>query len=303
MNTPSRLVFFGNERLVSGLDHTNAPVLTGLIERGYNVVAVVANHTNGTSRNARKLEVADIAEQHGIPLFLPTSPSDIIDELTAFKPDAAILVAYGRILSQRVINVFSPIGIINLHPSLLPRHRGPTPIESTILEGDEVAGVSVMQLTAGMDEGPVYAQVSLPLHGTETKFELYELLAKAGTNLLLESLPYILSGELAPKAQQNVDVSVTSRISKTDGVLDPTTDDATTIERKIRAYQGYPKPHLNLYDNDVIVTSAKVVDSTAEGRIVLPCANKTLLEVTSLIAPSGRAMSAEDFLRGYAKNV
>ena len=303
MNTPSRLVFFGNERLVSGLDHTDAPVLTGLIERGYNVVAVVANHTNGTSRSARKLEVAAIAEQHGIPLFLPNSPSDIIDELSALKPDAAVLVAYGRILSQRVIDVFSHIGIINVHPSLLPRHRGPTPIESTILEGDRTAGVSVMQLTAGMDEGPVYKQVSLPLHGTETKFELYEQLATAGTTLLLDSLPGILSGVLLPKAQQNSDVSVTSRISKTDGILSPITEEATTLERKIRAYPGYPKSHLNLYDNDVIVTSAKVVESITDGPIVIACANRTWLEVTSLIAPSGRAMSAEDFLRGYAKNV
>ena len=301
MTSHSRLVFFGNERLVSGLDHTDAPVLTGLIERGYNIVAIVANHTDGTSRKARKLEVADIAEKHGIPLFLPDRPSEIINELATLKPDAAVLVAYGRILSQRVINVFAPIGIVNLHPSLLPKHRGPTPIESTILTGDVVAGVSIMQLTAGMDTGPVYAQSSFPLVGNETKFELYAQLAKAGAELMFNVLPDILAGTLQPEPQQNNDVSVTSLIAKQDGLLDPTTEEALMLERKVRAYLGYPKAKLRIDHNDVIVTSASVVDDQTSDSLIVPCANKTWLRIDSLIAPSGRSMSGADYLRGYTK--
>ena len=125
MTTPSRLVFFGNERLVSGLKHSETPILTGLIERGYDIAAVVVNHTDGTSRNARVLEVAAVAREHNIPVLSPEKPGDIVEELATLKADAAVLSAYGRILSERVINVFKPIGIINIHPSLLPRHRGP----------------------------------------------------------------------------------------------------------------------------------------------------------------------------------
>lgn len=301
MNTPPRLVFFGNERLVSGLGHTDAPLLTGLLERGYNVAAVVVNHTDGTSRNARELEVAAIAKKHGIPLLSPEKPLEIIDELSALKADAAVLSAYGRILSERIINVFKPTGIINIHPSLLPRHRGPTPIESTILCGDRDAGVSIMKLTPGMDEGPLYGQASFPIAPDISKFELYEKLSAAGAELLFHLLPDILSGVLLPKPQQNNDVSVTSLISKTDGVLDPTTDTATTLERKIRAYQGYPKPHLTLFNNDVIVTSAKVTDRPAPNTLSVPCAHETWLEITSLIAPSGRRMGGADFVRGYGK--
>ncbi len=302
MKKQSKLVFFGNERLVSGLKHSNTPVLKGLIERGYDIVAVIASHSDGTSRNARALEVARVAREHNIPVLTPDKPVDIINELVAYKADAAILSAYGRILPQRIIDVFGPLGIINIHPSLLPRHRGPTPIEATILEGDNVAGVSIMQLTAGMDTGPIYAQASFNIRHDIPKFELYEELSNMGATLLFDVLPDILSGALQPKPQQNVGVSVTTRLLKTYGVLDPTTDTAEVLERKIRAYQGYPKPHLTVHDKDVIITSSKVVENFPDNALLIPCAENTWLEVTSLVAPSGREMSAQDFLRGYKQS-
>ncbi len=302
MTTPYRLVFFGNERLVSGLKHTDAPILRGLIARGYDIAAVVVSHSDGTSRNARKLEVAQVAEEHNIPVLSPEKPTDIIDQLTNFHADAAVLAAYGRILPQRVLDVFAPTGIINIHPSLLPRYRGSTPIESTILGGDEIAGVSLMRLTNTMDKGPIYAQKKIKIAPNVEKFDLYEKLSEVGSALLFESLPNILSNKLLPKPQENTDVSVTSLIAKSDGVLDPTTDDATTLERKVRAYQGFPKPHLSLFNNDVIVTSSKVTPSPNFSGLAIPCAHKTWLEITSLVAPSGREMSAQDFLRGYANN-
>lgn len=301
MTTPSRLVFFGNERLVSGLKHTDAPILSGLIERGYDVVAVVVNHTDGTSRNARELEVAELAKSHSIPVFSPTKPEEIIDELTAMHADAAVLSAYGRILSERIINLFRPLGIINIHPSLLPRHRGPTPVESTILEGDKIAGVSIMQLSAGMDTGPLYGQASFATNPHVGKFELYQQLSQAGAKLLFELLPDILSGSLQPKPQENTDVSVTSLIFKSDGVLDPLSETATALERKVRAYQGYPKPHLKVLNNDVIVTSAKVIEKPDEHALAIPCADNSWLEITSLVGPSGKTMAGADFLRGYAR--
>ena len=98
------LLFFGNERLVSGLKATNAPVLRALIKNGYTIAAVVSHHTDGQSRSNRPLEVAEVAEEHGIPVLLPNKPAEIIDTLAHFKADAAILVAYGRIIPQRIID-------------------------------------------------------------------------------------------------------------------------------------------------------------------------------------------------------
>lgn len=294
----SRVVFFGNERLVSGLKHTETPILRGLIERGYKVAAIVASHTDATSRNARRLEVASIAGEYHIPFLTPKRPGDIEQELKNLKADFAVLAAYGRIIPQRIIDVFSPIGIINIHPSLLPRHRGPTPIETTILAGDTVAGVSIMQLTKAMDEGPVYGQVECALTGNETKFELYDQLSKVGSELFFELLPGIIDGSVTAKPQQNNGVSYTTLIQKQDGIIDPKTDAAEVINRKIRAYLSYPKTKLCYQNSDVILTAAKVVETPLDHELVIPCKDNTYLLVESLIAPNGKSMSGSAYLRG-----
>jgi methionyl-tRNA formyltransferase len=297
--TPSkRVVFFGNERLVSGLKHSSTPVLLGLIERGYDVACVVVKNSDAVSRTARTLEVADIATAHGIPVLSPDRPSDILEQLASYNADFAILAAYGRIIPQRVIDVFSPIGIINIHPSLLPRHRGPTPIETTITAGDDKAGVSIMQLTAGMDEGPTYGQVTYDMQGDEHKFELYERLSDLGAELLFELLPGIIDGSVTAKPQQNTGVTYTTLITKKDGIVDPTTETATEISRKVRAHLGFPKTKVKYKDSDVIITSAKPVGSPTERDFCLPCAVDTTLLIETLIAPNGKTMTGDAYLRG-----
>lgn len=298
MTQSPRVVFFGNERLVSGLDHSQTPVLKGLIKNGYDVVAIVAHHTNASSRSSRDLEVAQIASDHNIPLLLPKKPIEIIDQLRELKADCAILAAYGRILPQSIIDVFGPIGVINIHPSLLPRHRGPTPIESTILAGDQTAGVSIMQLASGMDEGSVYGQATLSLTGHETKFELHSSLSKSGAELLFSLLPKILNETLKPKPQSNNGVSYTTLLSKADGNIDPLTDTAEMINRKVRAYLNFPKTRLHYMNKDVIITSAKVVSDSVPSAFCIACAQNSTLLVESVIAPSGKAMTGEAFLRG-----
>lgn len=298
MTKSKRVVFFGNERLVSGLKHTDTPLLKGLIAHGYDVVAVVVNNTDAVSRTARTLEVADVAREHGIPVLTPNRPADILDELSNLHADFAVLSAYGRIIPQRVIDVFSPIGIINIHPSLLPRHRGSTPIETTIVSGDAVAGVSIMQLTAGMDEGPVYDQSTLELNASETKFDLYDRLSTMGAELLFDLLPSIADGTLQPKPQQTDGVTYTTTIEKKDGNIDPSTDTAEVISRKVRAHLGFPKSRLHYKNTDVIVTSAKPVDAPVDSAFCLPCADNTTLLIETIIAPSGKTMSGDAFLRG-----
>lgn len=301
MTASKRLVFFGNERLVSGLQRSDTPLLLGLIERGYDIAAVVVNNTEAVSRNARALEVAEVATTHNIPILSPDKPADIIQKLINMNADAAILSAYGRIIPQRVIDVFSPIGIINIHPSLLPRHRGSTPIETAITEGDTTTGVSIMQLTAGMDEGPVYGQVPVELSGNETKFELYDTLSTRGTELFFDLLPDILDGSLQPKPQSTDGVSYTTQVSKKHSLVDPTTESASSIERKVRAYLGFPKTKLHYAGNDVILTATKVVDAPLEKEFCISCADNTTLLIKELQAPNGKRMSGSAFVRGYIK--
>ena len=298
MTKSPRVVFFGNERLVSGLRRTNTPILNGLIEREYNIVSVVVNNRDATSRNTRTLEVAELAQSHDIPVLSPKKLSNIEQDLRDLQPDIAILAAYGRIIPQRIIDIFMPAGIINIHPSLLPCYRGSTTIETAIIQGDTTTGVSIMQLTAGMDEGPVYMQESIKLTGHETKFELYEHLSKRGAELLFSVLPDIVSGEMQPIPQRTDGVSYTTPLMKSTGIIDPTTDTAEHIERKIRAYLGFPKSHISYRGNDVIVTSASVIEKPIDGMLCITCKQNSTLLVESLIAPSGKIMSGEAYLRG-----
>lgn len=296
--TSKTLVFFGNERLVSGLKHTNAPVLKSLIEQGYTIKAVVSHHTDGLSRNNRPLEVAQIAAEHSIPVFLPNRPKDIIDELKQLDADAAILVAYGRIIPQSIIDLF-PLGIINIHPSLLPKYRGPTPIESAILNGDSETGVSIMQLTAGMDEGPVFAQSTVTLTGTEDKFELYKTLADQSAALLMQMLPSILGESLKATPQNNSGATYCQLFTKSDSHLEPTQLAASSAERRIRAHIGFPKTKIQISPDLTLIALRAHVTDTKKTPLDLLCQDGAYLSIDELIAPNGKKMTSEAFLRGY----
>lgn len=295
MKMSSKLVFFGTEDF-------SLPSLKALVEHDYTVVAVVTKPDTARGRSKQLISpvVKSYAEAQGLPVYQPHRLVDIHDELSGLGADAAVLVSYGKILSQRTLDIFNPIGVINLHPSLLPKYRGPAPIEAAIESGDKTTGISIMRLTAGMDEGPVFAQMTVPLDGTETRPTLTASLAHTGAVYLLETLSDILDRKLEAVPQQNDDVSYTSLLTKEMGILDPLTDDAYALERKVRAYLGYPKSRLKINTTDVIVTSANVVDSFSSAKLVIKCADETFLEVRELIAPSGKMMSGEAFLRGYA---
>lgn len=294
--TKPKLIFFGNERLVSGLDHTETPVLRSLIEAGYDIKAVVANDAGTKSRKQKTLEVADVAAEHGIPVHTPHRPMDIYEELAAYKAEAAVLVAYGRIVPQKLIDLF-PFGIVNIHPSLLPKYRGPSPIESAIANGDESTGVSIMALSKDMDAGPVYHQVEFNLPAYETAPHLSQKLASLAASELIATLPRILDGSLQPVAQDESKASYCQLISKQDALLDPETQTAEQAERLVRAYKAFPRARIMFNDAQLIILKAHTADSGTTA-LDIKFADGRYLCVDELIAPSGKTMSAEAFLKG-----
>ena len=293
-----RVIFFGNERLVSGLPETKTPILSGLIENGYNVVAVVSHQGETTSRKAQTLKVAEVAAANNIPVFLPHKPSDIMNELTELHADIAILAAYGKIIPQAVIDLF-PLGIINIHPSLLPKYRGSTPIETPIANGDTETGVSIMQLVAQMDAGPVYAQVRTPLDGTETKLSLYERLSDIGSELFFENLPKIIDGSLVATPQDESAATYCQLFTKDDAILNPEKLTAEQAERRVRAFLAYPKTKATIAGHSVVITKAHI-SSDGSTPLDIQCSDGKFLSVDELIGPSGRLMPAKAFLNGYA---
>jgi len=305
-----RLVFFGNERLATGVT-TKAPTLRALIDKGYPIAAVVANYAPGQSRSAHDLEVAEIASDHNIPLLLPDKLVDISDQLRQYQATAAILVAYGKIVPQSIIDIF-PRGIINIHPSLLPQHRGPTPIESVILEGSNRTGVSLMSLAKAMDAGPVYSQAELELDGTETKQHLADRLLGLGGDMLMAQLPDILAGKLIAAPQSETGVTYDKLITKADGQLD-WRKPALQLARDIRAYAGWPKSHTRLFGFDMLILDAQVVEKTInpgalaivpgkQRQLLVGCGSASL--ALNMIQPTGKkAMTAEAFINGYLRHV
>ena len=288
-----RIIFFGTEAF-------SADALRALIASNFNVVAVVTKPDQPKGRGHKLTEplVKTIAREHDIPVWQPTKLADVAEQITSLQPVAGVLVSYGKIIPQSIIDLFTP-GIINVHPSLLPRYRGPSPIEAAIIHHDNQTGVTIMQLSAAMDAGPIYAQRIIPLDHTETKPALYATLSRIGNQLLVDTLPDILSGALTPTPQNDADATYCSLLSKQDGLLDPADLTAVQAEARVRAFLGFPRTRLPLGDQTLIITRAHV-SKTAETPLSVQFSDGNYLAPDELIAPSGKTMTAEAFLRGHS---
>jgi len=287
------IVFFGTEDF-------SLATLEQLIDAGYSIAAVVTkpDAPRGRGHKLTPPSVKVLAQQHNIPVLQPQKLKEIAEDLRALGPATGVLVSYGKIIPQSIIDLFTP-GIINVHPSLLPKYRGPSPIESAIENGDHETGVSIMQLSAAMDAGPVYTQIHHLLTDTETQPELYATLAQKGAATLLKALPAIIRGELQPTPQNDAQATYCRLLSKEDAWLDLSVLTAIQAERKIRAHLAWPKSKLHFGGHTLIITKAHVA-STQKTPLDTMCQDDAFLCIDEVIAPSGRRMHAEDFLRGYA---
>jgi len=293
MTKSKRLVFFGT-------DDFSAAVLEEILVSGWAVSAVVTKPDSPAGRGQKIVPpaVKQIALEHKIKVLQPDKSSDIAAGLKDIDTEWGVLAAYGKIIPPAVLDMFSG-GIVNIHPSLLPKYRGPAPIESAILNGDDKTGVSLMKLTAGMDEGPVYAEKGLPLSGIETRPELYERLADMGSELLSKNLEAIIGGALQPVEQDSTAATYTKLIKKADGELD-FGQPAEVLQRQVRAYAGWPRSRAEVFGQKIIVTKAHVANNSIDGTLVIKC-QPGYLEIEELIAPSGKKMAAAEFVRGYSK--
>lgn len=293
MNKSKKLVFFAT-------DDFSLPSLHKLIASGYDIAAVITkpDAAAGRGRNLKSPAVKSLAKKAGIAVWQPSQVLEIGGKLKPLKLDYGVLVAYGKLIPPAVLELFKG-GIINVHPSLLPKYRGPSPIEAAILNGDRQTGVSLMKLTEGMDEGPVYAQATVDIPLDLDRILLGGYLASVGADLLIRKLPAILDGSLLPQQQNSRLASYTKLLTKADGQL-KWSEPAPVIERKIRAYQGFPKPRAKIDGHQIVITKARLAESAADGALVMAC-RPGFIEILELVAPSGRLISGADFSRGYQR--
>jgi len=223
----------------------SVPPLELLVERGYQVAGVYTqpDRPAGRGKSVLASPIKTYAEEHGLRVFQPASlgSSDTHRELVALNPDIIIIAAYGRILPKEVVNL-PPLGCVNIHPSLLPRHRGPSPVAFTILEGDDVAGVTLMLLNEGMDSGPIIAQEENPLLSQDTAATLTDRLFRQGAKLLVRSLPLYFQSNLVPRPQEEAQATYARKLTKEDGNIRWELS-AETLWRQVRAYSPWPSSY------------------------------------------------------------
>lgn len=237
-----RVVFFGSPEFA-------LPTLRRLIASEHEVVAVYTQPDKPTGRG-RKLAappVKTLALEHGLEVRQPrrASATDAVEALRALRPDIGVLAAYGQILRQPVLGV-PPLGILNVHASLLPRWRGAAPIPAAILAGDSETGATIMQVRLALDAGPMLERVVVTIGDDDTTATLTPRVAAAGADLLMDVLPRWAAGAVRAVEQDDDLATYAPQIEKGDALLDWGRDDALTAWRKVRAYNPWPMAYTQL---------------------------------------------------------
>lgn len=216
--------------------------LRQMLAAGYSPMLVMTqpDRPAGRGRRLRASAVKEFAEQHDIPVWQPESLREpgVLERLRELQPDLMVVAAYGLILPQAVLDI-PKHGCINVHASLLPRWRGAGPVQAAILAGDKETGVSLMRMTAGMDQGPVFMTAATPVDDKETAGELQQRLAVLGGELLLRGLPEILQGSRAALPQDEKQVTYAGKIQSDAAALDWSLP-ALDLARRVRAFNPVP---------------------------------------------------------------
>lgn len=299
MGTPS-LAAHILERLVT----TKAP------GSDFRVAGVVTrpDKARGRGLGTQPSEVGAVAAQHSLPTLKPIKirTPEFLNELKAFEPDLLVVAAYGRILPNSILDL-PRVAPINVHASLLPRHRGAAPVEGAILAGDTETGVTIMRIVERMDAGPMYLQRKLSIEPNDTQGTLKEKLAELGAEAAIEAIELAVRGALVEAPQDETLATYTAQVEKKDAVIDWTVS-AAHIERMTRAYDPWPTARTRLGGDEVLIWRAAVehelASSDTPGTIVSFKPNPVVqcgvgqLRLIELQAPGRKRMSAADLLRG-----
>ena len=299
-----RIVFMGTPDFA-------VPTLEALLERGHDVAGVFTqpDRPAGRGRRLRPSPVKAFAEQRGLPIFQPASlgrDGDARAAIADLEPDAIVVAAYGLFL-PRVVLETPRYGCLNIHPSLLPRHRGPSPVISAVMEGDETTGVTIMLLDEGMDTGPVLTQRETRVGLDETAGALTHRLFDLGSGLLVETLDGWARSEIAPRPQDDDEATTTRLLKREDGRIDWSAS-ADAIERRVRAFTPWPGTFTSWGGRRLKIVRGRLAPVTAgsvPGTVSAPTDDSVVVTTGSgavellEVQLEGRASaSAADFARG-----
>lgn len=297
------IVYFGTSKFAT-------IILEKLIQSGIRPVAVVTQPDRPAGR-AKKLQeppVKNIAKKYQIPLLQPEKIADRRSQIADLKPDICIVAAYGTIIPKTILEI-PKYGFINVHPSLLPKYRGPSPIQTALLNGDKETGASIMVLDEEVDHGPILISQKSKVESRMTMPELEKELAIMSAELLIKTIPAWTEGKIQATPQDHSKATFTKMLTRDDGKID-WLKNAEEIERHIRAYTPWPSAWTMFHEQRLRILAATVLNTSTphvpgtvtkhNNGFLIACGNRVL--APTLVQLEGKTpMGAEDFLRGHHK--
>ncbi len=297
MSQALRIVFAGTPEFAA--EHLKA-----LLDTPHRIVAVYTQPDRPAGRGQKLMPsaVKNLALEHGLPVMQPQSlrNAEAQAELAALRADLMVVVAYGLILPQAVLDI-PRLGCINSHASLLPRRRGAAPIQRAVEAGDAESGVTVMQMEAGLDTGPMLLKVSTPISAADTGGSLHDRLAALGPKAVVEAIAGLAAGTLHGEIQDDALATYAHKLNKDEARLDWSRP-AVELERQVRAFTPWPVCHTSLADAPLKVLGASlgqgsgapgtILEASRDGLLV--ACGKGALRLTRLQLPGGKPLAFAD---------
>ena len=297
-----RIVFMGTPEFA-------VPSLKALCDAGYDVVGVFTQPDRPKGRGNKVIAspVKQVAVEKGIPVFQPVRiRKDGVEDLKSLAPDLCVTAAFGQILSQEILDI-PRIGTVNVHASILPKHRGSAPINWAILQGDEVVGVTTMMTDKGIDTGDMLLKAETPYIKGETAGELTVRMAELGANLLIDTLKKLEDGTLVRIPQDHENMTYDPMLNKEMGIID-WTHSAADIVNRIHGMNPWPGCSTAVEGGRLKLLRAEVAEGAGQpGEIIVAdpkqglviAAGEGAVCITQLQAPGGKPMNSKDYLRGH----
>ena len=284
--------------------------LKALIREGYEIAGVFTQPDRPKGRGKKLVPgpVKIVAEEAGIPVFQPERIRKTgVDDLRNLKPDLCVTAAFGQILSQEILDI-PPLGNINVHASLLPKHRGAAPSAYAIMAGDKNAGVTTMFMDAGIDTGDMLLQETTEIGKSETCGELTERLSRIGAELLIRTVKQLEAGTLVRFPQNEADMTYDPMLDKSLGIADFTVD-ADLVRGRINGLNPWPCVSVPMQGERLKLLRSVSCEGTGEagsvitadpkGGLVIAC-GKGAVRILEVQAPGGKRLKSEDYLRGHS---
>lgn len=299
MSSSLRIVFAGTPEFA-------ACHLQALLDSEHKVVAVYTqpDRPAGRGQKLTPSPVKQLALQHQIPVLQPVNlrNAEAQQELASFNPDLMVVVAYGLILPQVVLDT-PRLGCINSHASLLPRWRGAAPIQRAIEAGDSTSGITVMQMEAGLDTGPMLLKVSTPISNSDTGGSLHDRLATLGPDAVLQSIQGLADGSIKPEKQLDGLATYAHKLNKQAALIDWQRS-AAALDCQIRAMSPWPVAHSTLAGETIKIHAAQPAEGqgqpgeilSADREGLLVACGEQALRLTRLQLPNGKALAFSDLL-------